>query len=123
MHERLIGPASGRAFSHELGHYILKSNGHTSQGLMRAAWPSEQLLVMMRFAGSHRRTISESRSHVRSDGRGNILQRQHADHESRDFPIDDQGLSDGVSSQFQQRQVERLIRKHRYDVTACDVGD
>jgi len=44
MHERLIGRALGRAFSHELGHYILKSKGHTSQGLMRATWPSEQLL-------------------------------------------------------------------------------
>ena len=44
VHERLIGRALGRAFSHELGHYILKSKGHTSQGLMRATWPSEQLL-------------------------------------------------------------------------------
>jgi hypothetical protein len=47
-HERLIGRALGRAFSHELGHYILKSKGHTPQGLMRATWPSEQLLSVDR---------------------------------------------------------------------------
>jgi hypothetical protein len=47
-HERLLGRALGRAFSHELGHYILKSKEHTSQGLMRATWPSEQLLSVDR---------------------------------------------------------------------------
>lgn len=47
-HERLIGRALGRAFSHELGHYILKSKGHSPQGLMRATWPSEQLLSVDR---------------------------------------------------------------------------
>jgi hypothetical protein len=43
-HERLIGRALGRAFSHELGHYLLQSKGHSPQGLMRAIWPSTQLL-------------------------------------------------------------------------------
>ena len=47
-HERLIGRALGRAFSHELGHYILKSKAHTTRGLMRATWPSEQLLSVDR---------------------------------------------------------------------------
>ena len=47
-HERLIGRALGRAFSHELGHYILQSKEHTPQGLMRATWPSEQLLSVDR---------------------------------------------------------------------------
>lgn len=47
-HERLIGRALGRAFSHELGHYLLNSKGHSPQGLMRAIWPSTQLLSVDR---------------------------------------------------------------------------
>ena len=35
-HEILIGRALGRALSHELGHYLLKSKVHTPHGLMRA---------------------------------------------------------------------------------------
>ena len=42
--EILIGRALGRALSHELGHYLLKSTAHTPHGLMRANWPSEELL-------------------------------------------------------------------------------
>jgi len=42
--EILIGRALGRALSHELGHYLLKSTAHTQHGLMRANWPSEELL-------------------------------------------------------------------------------
>jgi hypothetical protein len=38
--EMMLGRALGRALSHELGHYLLKSKGHTSDGLMRAVWPS-----------------------------------------------------------------------------------
>jgi hypothetical protein len=48
VHERLVGRALGRAFSHELGHYVLKSKAHTPRGLMRATWPSEQLLSVDR---------------------------------------------------------------------------
>src|SRR5262245_55256856 len=40
-HEILLGRALGRALAHECGHYLLKSRGHTTQGLMRAAWPSD----------------------------------------------------------------------------------
>jgi hypothetical protein len=47
-HESLLGRALGRAFSHEFGHYILKSEAHTPSGLMRATWPSEQLLSIDR---------------------------------------------------------------------------
>ena len=35
-HEILIGRALGRALSHEMGHYLLKSKLHTPHGLMRA---------------------------------------------------------------------------------------
>jgi hypothetical protein len=38
--EVMLGRALGRALSHELGHYLLKSKGHTPDGLMRAVWPS-----------------------------------------------------------------------------------
>ena len=48
MHETLMGRALGRALSHELGHYLLKSKGHTRQGLMRATWPSAELLSIDR---------------------------------------------------------------------------
>ena len=43
-HEILIGRALGRALSHEIGHYLLESKAHTSHGLMRAMWPSDELL-------------------------------------------------------------------------------
>ena len=44
VHEILIGRALGRALSHEIGHYLLKSRVHTPHGLMRAIWPSDELL-------------------------------------------------------------------------------
>ena len=47
-HETLVARALGRALSHELGHYLLRSPTHTSRGLMRAAWSSED------FFGIHR---------------------------------------------------------------------
>ena len=37
-HDLLVGRTLGRAFSHELGHYLLKSKLHTPHGLMRANW-------------------------------------------------------------------------------------
>jgi hypothetical protein len=43
-HEILIGRALGRALSHEIGHYLLKSKLHSPHGLMRANWPSDELL-------------------------------------------------------------------------------
>jgi hypothetical protein len=39
-HEMLIGRALGRALAHELGHYLLQSKAHTSDGLMRRVWRS-----------------------------------------------------------------------------------
>jgi hypothetical protein len=47
-HEMLLGRALGRALSHELGHYLLQSKAHTQRGLMRAAWPSQQVLSFNR---------------------------------------------------------------------------
>jgi hypothetical protein len=48
MHEALIGRALGRALSHELGHYLLKSKAHTARGLMRANWPSDEPFAIAR---------------------------------------------------------------------------
>jgi hypothetical protein len=47
-HEILVGRALGRALSHELGHYLLKSKVHTAHGLMRAIWRSDELLGVER---------------------------------------------------------------------------
>ena len=47
-HESMAGRALGRAFSHELGHYIFQSTGHTPHGLMRATWLSEEVLSLDR---------------------------------------------------------------------------
>ena len=47
-HEILVGRALGRALSHEVGHYLLKSRTHTSHGLMRAEWPSAELFAFNR---------------------------------------------------------------------------
>jgi hypothetical protein len=47
-HDTLIGRTLGRALAHELGHYLLRSKGHTSHGLMRAAWSSGQLVAFER---------------------------------------------------------------------------
>jgi hypothetical protein len=47
-HEILVGRALGRALSHELGHYLLKSKEHSPRGLMRAAWRSEEFLAVER---------------------------------------------------------------------------
>jgi hypothetical protein len=47
-HEILLGRALGRALSHELGHYFLRTRVHTPRGLMRAAWSSAELLGLDR---------------------------------------------------------------------------
>lgn len=47
-HEALLGRALGRALSHELGHYLLSSKGHTSRGLMRAILPSREFFSFRR---------------------------------------------------------------------------
>jgi hypothetical protein len=47
-HETLVGRMLGRALAHELGHYLLRSEAHTSHGLMRAAWTSGELVSVSR---------------------------------------------------------------------------
>ena len=41
-HDAYVARALGRAFAHEIGHYILRSKVHTPRGLMRAAWTASQ---------------------------------------------------------------------------------
>lgn len=48
-HEAFLGRALGRVLAHELGHYLLRSKVHTSHGLMRAVWTSDEI-----FDFSHR---------------------------------------------------------------------
>jgi len=43
-HEVLLGRALGRAFAHELGHYVFASKTHARRGLMRATWPTGAFL-------------------------------------------------------------------------------
>ena len=47
-HEILVGRTLGRALSHELGHYLLKSRLHTRRGLMRANWLVNECLSIDR---------------------------------------------------------------------------
>jgi len=47
-HEMLLGRALGRALSHELGHYVLRSKHHTTHGLMRAVRSSEEFFRISR---------------------------------------------------------------------------
>jgi hypothetical protein len=47
-HETLIGRALGRALAHELGHYLLQSKAHTSRGLMRRVWSSDDSFAISR---------------------------------------------------------------------------
>jgi hypothetical protein len=47
-HAILIGRALGRALSHELGHYLLRSKAHAPHGLMRATWPTDELFSINR---------------------------------------------------------------------------
>ena len=47
-HEILIGRALGRALAHELGHYLLQSKAHTSRGLMRRVWSSNDSFAVSR---------------------------------------------------------------------------
>jgi hypothetical protein len=37
--------ALARATAHEIGHYLLRSSAHTSRGLMRAAFPTDELMA------------------------------------------------------------------------------
>ena len=44
MHDRLFGRVLGRALAHEIGHFLLRRQGHSSKGLMRAQQPVPDLL-------------------------------------------------------------------------------
>jgi hypothetical protein len=37
MHQFKLGIVLGRAVAHEIGHYLLQSNAHSTYGLMRAS--------------------------------------------------------------------------------------
>ena len=47
-HETLVARAMGRALSHELGHYLLRTKVHTPHGLMRAVRSSEDFFRFSR---------------------------------------------------------------------------
>ena len=47
-HETLVGRALGRALAHELGHYLLRSKAHSSSGLMRRFWNSDDSFGLSR---------------------------------------------------------------------------
>ena len=47
-HDAYVARALGRAFAHEMGHYILRSKVHTPRGLMRAAWTASQAFATSR---------------------------------------------------------------------------
>jgi hypothetical protein len=49
-HDALVARALGRAFSHELGHYLLDSTAHSAHGLMRSEWPIEEATSLPRDA-------------------------------------------------------------------------
>lgn len=44
MHDRLFGRVLGRALAHEIGHFLLRRQGHSSKGLMRAQQPVPDLM-------------------------------------------------------------------------------
>ncbi|OFW25353.1 MAG: hypothetical protein A3H97_06450 [Acidobacteria bacterium RIFCSPLOWO2_02_FULL_65_29] len=44
VREQLLGRALGRVLSHEIGHYLLAWRGHTTDGLMRAAFSGSRLI-------------------------------------------------------------------------------
>lgn len=67
-HEELVGRALGRALSHEIGHYLLKSKVHTPHGLMRAIWSANEFFDFRR--NGFKLTAEESQTAV-----------QHAQHE------------------------------------------
>ena len=67
--ETMVGRALGRALSHELGHYLLRTKAHTSRGLMRATWSAEDFFAMPRdrfeLSVEQQRTAAERAEHER----------------------------------------------------------
>jgi hypothetical protein len=44
LRDQLIGRALGRVLAHEIGHYLLRSKGHTADGLMRPQQLADDLI-------------------------------------------------------------------------------
>ena len=44
MQDRLLGRVLGRALAHEIGHFLLRRQGHSAKGLMRAQQPVPDLM-------------------------------------------------------------------------------
>jgi hypothetical protein len=44
MHDRILGRMLGRALAHEMGHFLLRKQGHSSTGLMKAQQPVPDLM-------------------------------------------------------------------------------
>jgi hypothetical protein len=74
-YDRMVGRATGRALAHEIGHYLLRSRGHSAAGLMRARPLMAEMIEMNRhgFAladGDRRRLMSLMPEHSRTYDRG-----------------------------------------------------
>ncbi|HKB14350.1 MAG TPA: hypothetical protein VKD69_26980 [Vicinamibacterales bacterium] len=50
MHHTFVGRVFGRALAHEIGHYLLRSRGHSAIGLMRATHRGYDLVAPERAA-------------------------------------------------------------------------
>ncbi len=48
MHDRRLGIVLGRAVAHEIGHYLLRTNTHSTNGLMRARIQAYELADLRR---------------------------------------------------------------------------
>jgi hypothetical protein len=48
MHDRRMGVVLGRAVAHEIGHYLLRTNTHATNGLMRARIHAHELADLRR---------------------------------------------------------------------------
>jgi hypothetical protein len=94
LHEILIGRALGRALAHELGHYLLQSKAHTSRGLMRRIWSSDDS-----FAFS--RTGFEVTAEQRAAAFGHLAWNEREPATHRSGP----GVLGGVDQVLQERAV------------------
>ena len=50
VEDRVYARALGRVLAHELGHYLLRLNGHRARGLMRSAFSHRSLSARGRYA-------------------------------------------------------------------------
>jgi hypothetical protein len=74
-YDRVVGRVTGRALAHEIGHYLLRTRGHSAAGLMRAKPLMTEMIEMNRngFAladGDVRRLMSLMPQHSRTHDRG-----------------------------------------------------